>query len=499
MKTLASPSLRGAAIPFTALASPPILTLSHIKALTQGTSQSFLDAWLNVKHLADTRRLEGEGTWLSRLKSGRASEKKVVYYGIDMWCLLYPEIWDLYETVNSVYLPVSMTPSRADLRDWTERGRPPPQDFTEVDRNVTKHLPHELGSDDWKGLVLHYPGLHNAAHFSSARSILVRAKQVEMDNVAPQIYDALERTPHQENTLFVLAGDHGMNETGTMVVIRPVRLPRSSFISPKFISRGKTQLSTLAFNANYEYYSVVNQVDVVPTLATLLGFSIPGGSVGVYIEVLLALFPGLDQQVRIMMINAHQMMNLFVSKHNRKAKQSTGGSMEEVVQFIRAVCLQAQQVLGVLYNSLNFPRLWMGIASLALIVLSMLLKGDYLRDIHDDYPAMRDPRPGLAPVADQSKTKLTLLKKGASSGSDRGILLAAALEVLNPVLTRSLGVGEPLDPIRPRVNYGVDSLVAVELRNWVRQEIEIEISALEILGARTLTTLCENLLHKLSK
>jgi ethanolaminephosphotransferase len=75
--------------------------------MTQGSGQSFLDAWLNVMHSADARRLVGEDTWLSRFKSERAPEKKMIYYGIDMWCMLYPEIWDRYETVDSFYLPMS--------------------------------------------------------------------------------------------------------------------------------------------------------------------------------------------------------------------------------------------------------------------------------------------------------------------------------------------------------------------------------------------------------
>jgi ethanolaminephosphotransferase len=75
--------------------------------MTQGSGQSFLDAWLNVMHSADARRLVGQDTWLSRLKSERATEKKMVYYGIDMWCMLYPDIWDRFETVDSFYLPVS--------------------------------------------------------------------------------------------------------------------------------------------------------------------------------------------------------------------------------------------------------------------------------------------------------------------------------------------------------------------------------------------------------
>lgn len=59
-------------------------------------------------HSADARRLEGEDTWLSRLKADRDVEKKMVFYGVDMWLMLYPEIWDRHETIDSFYLPVSL-------------------------------------------------------------------------------------------------------------------------------------------------------------------------------------------------------------------------------------------------------------------------------------------------------------------------------------------------------------------------------------------------------
>ena len=94
-------------------------------------------------------------------------------------------------------------------------------------------------------------------------------------------------------------------------------------------------------------------------------------------------------------------------------------------------------------------------------------------------------------------TKLTMLKNAAKSDLDHPTLLAAAIELVNAVLMRSLGVSESLEPTRPLANYGVDSLVSVELRNWVRAELAIEISALEIVGASTLTALCETILKKL--
>lgn len=115
----------GAAIPFTALAAPPTMTLSRVKALTQGTtSQSFLDVVGNVVSSADAIRREGEDTWLSRLKASRASSdggpgkglgSTLVYYGVDLWLDLYPDVFDRHEGFFDFYLPVSL------LLAWTTK------------------------------------------------------------------------------------------------------------------------------------------------------------------------------------------------------------------------------------------------------------------------------------------------------------------------------------------------------------------------------------------
>ena len=98
--------------------------------------------------------------------------------------------------------------------------------------------------------------------------------------------------------------------------------------------------------------------------------------------------------------------------------------------------------------------------------------------------------------------RLAILKsasKGSSSSSsvDHDVALAAAVDVVNAVLTRSLGAAEPLEPHRPLASYGIDSLVAVELRNWARRELAIEVSGLEVVGAKTLVALCEGMLKKM--
>lgn len=38
------------------------------------------------------------------------------------------------------------------------------QDFTEVDKNVTRHIPSELVREDWNGMVMHYLGLDHIGH-----------------------------------------------------------------------------------------------------------------------------------------------------------------------------------------------------------------------------------------------------------------------------------------------------------------------------------------------
>lgn len=40
----------------------------------------------------------------------------------------------------------------------------PRQDFTEVDNNVTRHVPNELRNSDWNAMIMHYLGLDHIGH-----------------------------------------------------------------------------------------------------------------------------------------------------------------------------------------------------------------------------------------------------------------------------------------------------------------------------------------------
>lgn len=126
-----------------------------------------------------------------------------------------------------------------------------------------------------------------------------------------------------------------------------------------------------------------------------------------------------------------------------------------------------------------------------------LAKASPLKPEHR-FSALR-PAAGAAGAAETGDTHLALIRRvsrGAEE-ADHDTLLAAVVEVINGTLKRSLGWAEPLEPSRPLASYGIDSLVAVELRNWVRSELGIEISVVEVVGAKTLISLCEVIMKKL--
>ena len=114
-----------------------------------------------------------------------------------------------------------------------------------------------------------------------------------MDGIVQQIYRAITSAAHLGSTLLILCGDHGMNDAGNHGGSAPGETsPALVFISPKF---------TNVFNGlpcpspepdlPYQYYTTVEQSDIVPTLAGLLGFPIPLNNLGVFIPDLLEVWP----------------------------------------------------------------------------------------------------------------------------------------------------------------------------------------------------------------
>jgi acyl carrier protein len=85
------------------------------------------------------------------------------------------------------------------------------------------------------------------------------------------------------------------------------------------------------------------------------------------------------------------------------------------------------------------------------------------------------------------------------SGADAAALRATCVEVVNERFTKMLRLSEPMEPGKSLSAYGLDSLSAVEFRNWLRSELGAELSTLEVTSASSLFALCDKIIGKLTK
>lgn len=114
-------------------------------------------------------------------------------------------------------------------------------------------------------------------------------KQREMDNVVQEIYDSFTSDSYLRDSLLLLCGDHGMTNGGNHGGSAPGETsPAMLFISPKFKSSALDLSSPILPGKEFEYYNVIEQSDVAPTLAGLLGFPIPLNNLGVFIPNMLS-------------------------------------------------------------------------------------------------------------------------------------------------------------------------------------------------------------------
>ncbi|PQE13919.1 GPI ethanolamine phosphate transferase protein [Rutstroemia sp. NJR-2017a BBW] len=245
----------GAALPFTAHATSPTITMPRIKAITTGSIPSFLDVILNFAESDTTSSLATQDTWLAQMKAKGTG--KMVMFGDDTWLKLFPETFDRADGTSSFFV----------------------SDFTEVDHNVTRNVPESLQSDEWSTMVLHYLGLDHIGHKAGPRSPNMVPKQQEMDGIVRQIYESMESKDYLSSALLVLCGDHGMNDAGNHGGSSPGETsPALVFMSPKFKNVGNKdqKLAVPApFEEEFQYYKTVEQSDIAPTLGALLGFPVP--------------------------------------------------------------------------------------------------------------------------------------------------------------------------------------------------------------------------------
>ncbi|KAF2404151.1 alkaline phosphatase-like protein [Trichodelitschia bisporula] len=301
----------GSALPFTAHAASPTITMPRVKALTTGSIPSFLDVILNFAESDTSSSLAHQDSWLAQLKAHNGGGR-LVMYGDDTWLKLFPGLFARADGTSSFFV----------------------SDFTEVDFNVTRHVKRELRNDDWNAFIMHYLGLDHIGHKTGPHGPHMIPKQAEMDGIVQQVHEAMLKEPHLENALFVLCGDHGMNDGGNHGGSAPGETsPALVFISPKLKEISTGRECPTAPKEDFDFYAKIEQSDVVPTLAALLGFPTPLNNLGILIPDFLALWPDAVDRTQLLLRNALQLSNIVKAAHpspvyaNPKAEIACAGDL----------------------------------------------------------------------------------------------------------------------------------------------------------------------------
>ncbi|KAG2225988.1 hypothetical protein INT45_002454 [Circinella minor] len=296
----------GQALPYTARATAPTVTMPRIKALTTGTVPSFLDAILNIAESDTSSSLQHHDNWVQQFR--QTGNRTIHFFGDDTWIRLFPNTFTKHDGTTSFYV----------------------SDTVQVDLNVTRHIQPVFSTQDWDAIILHYLGLDHVGHLGGPHSPLMKPKQQEMDQAVEKIYELVaqqdaERIKQDANakgTLIVLCGDHGMNEAGnhggSSVGETSAALV---FLSPRFESRPTIRHHAQGFQFISEDdttqifgFPVIDQIDIVPTLASLFSFPIPKNSLGKLIPELLQRKNSGGSPVellRALQLNAYQLGQLL--------------------------------------------------------------------------------------------------------------------------------------------------------------------------------------------
>lgn len=77
-------------------------------------------------------------------------------------------------------------------------------------------------------------------------------------------------------------------------------------------------------------------------------------------------------------------------------------------------------------------------------------------------------------------------------------LAAVAAAALQSKLALVLGLQvEEVDSDKPFYQYGMDSIIALEIQSWIRREVDAEIAICEVLGEATVCSLSKAIMAKI--
>ncbi|KZF21364.1 putative phosphoethanolamine N-methyltransferase [Xylona heveae TC161] len=235
------------------IADPPTATLQRLKGLTTGTLPTFIDVGSNFAGTA----IE-EDNLIAQL---RDAGKNVVHLGDDTWHKLFPDYFD-----------PALTRAYDSFNVW---------DLHTVDNGVSEHLLPLLdpvNATKWDVVFAHYLGVDHAGHRYGPDHPAMTDKLQQMDTVLRRVVELID-----DKTLLVVMGDHGMDAKGDHGGESDDEVEAALWMYSKAGLFGRSVPEHVEPPRTAKERPV-GQIDLVPTLALLLGLPIPFNNLGSPIE-----------------------------------------------------------------------------------------------------------------------------------------------------------------------------------------------------------------------
>lgn len=216
------------------IADPPTTTMQRLKGLTTGSLPTFIEIGSNF-----ASEYIQEDNLIDQNTAGG-----IVFMGDDTWTNLFP----------NKFMRQFPSPS---FNVW---------DLDSVDKDVQYRIFFEMKKKDWSLLIAHTLGVDHCGHKHGSQHPEMTRKLNDTNTLIKEIVASLEK----DMMLFVI-GDHGMTETGDHGGDSLNEVEAAMFVySTTPLMKG--------FAVNND--NSVNQIDLVPTLASILGTPIPFSNLG---------------------------------------------------------------------------------------------------------------------------------------------------------------------------------------------------------------------------
>ncbi|XP_053966273.1 GPI ethanolamine phosphate transferase 3 [Anastrepha ludens] len=218
-------------------ADPPTTTLQRLKGLTTGSLPTFVDMGSNFASPEIN-----EDNIIDQLVK---HDTPIVFLGDSTWTDLYPRRFRRSYSYPSFDI----------------------FDLDTIDNKIKQYLPKELGKEDWKVLIAHFLGVDHCGHKYGPMHEDMARKLDEMNEVIKSVVSKMD-----SDTILLVMGDHGMTASGD--------------------HGGETEDETnallFAYTKGHKFIgsefgsdnTTMQQIDLVPTLATILGVPIPYSNLG---------------------------------------------------------------------------------------------------------------------------------------------------------------------------------------------------------------------------